>query len=70
MVEVFKTNVTDKNHATKLVELLHRKFPGCKINFDLDDCDKVLRIEGPDADLTEPVRLIINENGFICEVLE
>lgn len=69
MVEVFKTNVTDKDHATKLVEILYRKLPGCKINFDLDDCDNVLRVEGAN-DSAEHIRMIVHENGFICEMLE
>jgi len=69
MVEVFKTNVQDKGQAEQLVHLLSRYFPACSINFDLDDCDKVLRIEGELLTL-ENLKMIVNENGFICEVLD
>jgi hypothetical protein len=39
------------------------------IRLNLDDCDKVLRIEGEHLTL-EHLKIIVNENGFICEVLD
>lgn len=69
MVEVFKTNVYEGCHAEKITELLYRHFPECKINFDLDDCDKILRIEGLLFE-REKIKFIVNKNGFICEALE
>lgn len=69
MIEVFKTDVRDKWSATRLVILLSGHFPGCKINFDLDDCDKILRIEG-EYFPSEILRMIVQKNGYNCEVLE
>jgi hypothetical protein len=69
MVEVFKTNVNNKWSANKLTEKLQQHFPDHKINFDLDDCDNILRVEGVYL-LTENIKLILNENGFMCEALE
>lgn len=69
MVEVFKTNVQEQDLATHLTHQLLLYFPHCKINFNLQDCDNVLRVEG------HPIRLekiieIITTHGFECEVLE
>jgi len=69
MIEVFKTNVKKVKQSRKLVALLQQHFPGNKINFDLHDCDKVLRIEG-ESFKTEKVMWLIEENGFNCNVLE
>jgi len=69
IAEVFKTNVQEADEATKLIALLLQHFPGCKINFDLHDCDKVLRMEGKNL-LTEKVIILVKENGFECNVLE
>ncbi|MEP6844711.1 MAG: hypothetical protein ABI861_01850 [Panacibacter sp.] len=69
MVEVFKTNVQESEHAKQLIDLLLQQFPGSKINFDLDDCDKVLRIEGNNF-VTCKVIMFVKETGFICNVLE
>lgn len=69
MIEVFKTNVQERTQAAQLVALLLHHFPGSKINFDLDDCDKVLRVEGENF-ITGKVMMLVNENGFSCNVLE
>ncbi len=69
MVEVFKTNVHKISHANKLINLLLQQFPGNKINFDMHDCDKILRIEGQNF-VTGKIIMIVKENGFACAVLE
>lgn len=46
MIEIFKTNVREKNEADEIVSFLLKRNPGFKINFDLEDCDNILRIEG------------------------
>src|SRR6185436_12317587 len=43
-VEVFKTNVADPERAKWLVDQIERNFTNCKVNFDLDDCDRILRV--------------------------
>lgn len=69
MVEVFKTNVHETEHAEQLIHLLRQHFPGSKINFDLDDCDKVLRIEGSNF-VAGNVILELRKQGFMCHLLE
>jgi hypothetical protein len=69
MIEVFKTNVRKRSDAKKVVTILLQHFPCSKINFDLDDCDKILRIEGEQF-VTERVMSLVKENGYCCDVLE
>lgn len=69
MVEVFKTNVQEASTANKIISLLLQQFPRCKINFDLHDCDKILRVEGKDF-IVEKVMRIVTENGFCCNLLD
>lgn len=69
MIEVFKTNVEESAQAKKIIDLLLEYFPGNKINFDLHDCDKILRVEGKSF-CTEKIRGLVTENGFSCDVLE
>lgn len=69
MIEVFKTNVQEFSEAQKLVALLRKHFPNSKINFDLDDCDKVLRVEGNNLRIEKVVTLVM-EKGFLCKVLD
>lgn len=45
MVEVFKTDVNNQEDAAQVISALQVILPSAKINFDLEDCDKILRIE-------------------------
>ncbi|RPD39795.1 hypothetical protein [Chitinophaga barathri] len=69
MVEVFVTNVKRAAAAKEILALLRRNFPDVKINFDLEDCDKVLRVEGDDF-LPGKIMTLVNESGFQCRVME
>ncbi|HEY5369479.1 MAG TPA: hypothetical protein VIJ75_10830 [Hanamia sp.] len=68
MVEVFKTNVLDVERSNLLVERLLFYFPDNKINFDLQDCDKILRVEGENI-LPGRIMELLNEEGHVCEIL-
>ncbi|RPD46196.1 hypothetical protein DNI29_14415 [Hymenobacter sediminis] len=70
MVEVFKTNVTARRHAQRLLTRIHKTFRHYRANFDLEDCDRILRVENS-AGLVHPVGLIslLQEAGFQAEVL-
>jgi len=69
MVEVFKTDVYEMTDATTILSLLYEHFPDSRINFDLEDCDKVLRIEGENIVISK-VRTLIAQQGFMCHELE
>lgn len=69
MIEVFKTNVETTSDANNIVQMLLQHFPGSRINFDLQDCDKILRVEGSNFS-TDKIMLLLNKNGFCCEILE
>lgn len=69
MVEVFKTNVYEEDRSRILLQKLFEYFPDNKINFDLQDCDKILRVEGKNI-LSEKIMEILNEQGHVCEILD
>ena len=69
MVEVFKTNVLQQDQAMKLVSILQEYYPGSRINFDLEDCDKILRIQHQELNTAE-IAPLLNQFGFACEPLE
>ena len=69
MVEVFKTNVQKKTQSKMLHCILSEAFPSVKINFDLSDCDKVLRVEGDNMEALR-IMILVKEYGFTCEILD
>jgi hypothetical protein len=70
MIEVFKTNVCHSDHANMLIEQIHRAFMEYKANFDLEDCDRILRVKSATGQV-QPSLLIglLKDHGFHAEVL-
>ncbi len=69
-VLVFKTSVTTSQKAGRIKPLLDKLMnEGEKWNFDLEDCDHILRVE---AVCLQPAVIIQNLNnaGFLCVELE
>ncbi len=69
MIEVFKTNISEEKIATSIQNELLSYFPEFVINFDLEDCDRVLRIENCRVHALEVIQ-ILKQNGFECQLLE
>ncbi|HTE27561.1 hypothetical protein [Flavitalea sp.] len=69
MVEVFKTTVCDSYYAKLLLRKIHARFPVYQANFDLSDCDHILRIKSPGSIDVYHVLLIIRSFGYQAEVL-
>lgn len=69
MVEVFKTNVRGIRKAKLIIQKLAEEFPAHKINFDLDDCDKILRVQGKNI-LQEEIINLVTALNYQCEILE
>ncbi len=70
MIEVFKTNVQTHTQAAELLGHIHRNFTGYKANFDLDDCDRILRVKA-DPGPVQAYQLVelLEAAGFEVSVL-
>lgn len=69
MVEVFRTNITSRKTANKMAALVQEALPGARINFDLSDCDRILRVEATVV-CVDAVIQQMEEAGCRCAVLE
>jgi hypothetical protein len=69
MIYVFKTSVQNKKHISQLSPFLDNLLQQSKWNFDLTDCDRILRI-----DSEENIRLkvidLLHVHKFDCEELQ
>jgi hypothetical protein len=61
MIEIFKTNVSNKKLAAKILRTLRARLPGCVFNFDLEDCDRILRVQ------SDGMPLCLNEIIIVVE---
>lgn len=68
MIYVFKTSVFSENEILLLKPHLD-KLPRTKWNFDLEDCDKILRIESSSRISEKMIMNLLNDNGYDCQAL-
>lgn len=70
MVEVFKTNVENAGQAGMLVHHIHQTYPAYRASFDLEDCDRILRVESSSGPINPPLLIHLLESlGFHAEEL-
>jgi len=69
MIYVFKTSVKTKIQAKKLEPHIDKILPKANWNFDLQDCDKILRIDSEENIVLKIIDLL-NIHKFYCEELE
>ncbi|MFT3947899.1 MAG: hypothetical protein QM763_13095 [Agriterribacter sp.] len=68
MIYVFKTSVKLKKEARQLKPYLDNLLNQATWNFDLEDCDKILRIDSQ-PDILDTVTKLLQDKGFDCEEL-
>lgn len=66
---IFKTSVAKKRQARKLLPLLEGMPLVAECNFDLDDCDKILRVVSSKDLHPKIICQVLNTEGFMCETL-
>ena len=70
MVEVYRTNVTTRKQAKFVLNQLFKIFPEYIINFDLEDCDRILRVESVSGKIeVEKIAALLKDFGFFAMVL-
>lgn len=72
MIWVFKTTIKNKIQVRKVAPLLNELvLPHGKWNFDLQDCDKILRIENQKMEICESYIVEqLSASGYGIEILE
>jgi hypothetical protein len=67
MIKIFKTNISDRNNADRVIRMLEDDYPEFMITIDTEDCDNVLRVEGNRMFSAEDIIDIIMVIGFTVE---
>jgi hypothetical protein len=70
MVEVYKTNIRTQAQAQEISHCLGKLFDSYRINFDLEDCDRIMRIRSSYGAIdNERICRIVLALGFEARVL-
>jgi hypothetical protein len=67
MVEIFRTNVKNKMLAGIVLKALQSHLPTFNFNFDLDDCDRILRVQS-NGNPVEYLKIIQIVKGLSIEI--
>ncbi|RYY46881.1 MAG: hypothetical protein EOO06_13570 [Chitinophagaceae bacterium] len=70
VVAVFKTDVSLQADASIVVKNLLELIPHSRINFDLADCDNILRIETQEEVDPSFIQRYVSELGYVAELLD
>ncbi|MEO6818926.1 MAG: hypothetical protein ABI204_04315 [Ginsengibacter sp.] len=68
MILIFKTSVKSKTQVKKLKPYFDKILQKAKWNFDLEDCDKILRIDS-DEETVLPIINLLKSHQYDCEEL-
>lgn len=69
MIFVFKTSVNTEVEAKKLGQHLDKIQPHLKWNFDLEDRDKILRVDGSE-DIVFTIIDLLKFHNYNCEEVD
>jgi hypothetical protein len=70
MIEVFKTNIHRRETAEFIVSVINALRPEYCANFDLDDCDHILRVKADGTINTDQIIELVRTAGFNASVLD
>lgn len=69
MIEIFATDIATTEIANLIFEQLQSIWPDARVVFDLEDCDKILKIENSEID-AEGIIHLVAKYGYQCQILE
>lgn len=76
MVEVFITDIAEKQDAIKIIKSIKQMYSQLKVSYDINETNlpfprghTVLRIEGAHIPVNT-LKLMVKTSGFHCEIME
>ena len=66
---IFRTDIESKNSVKSIKSLLNDQSNIINWSIDLEDIDKVLKVEAIENLTEKDISSLINQNGFTCEPL-
>jgi hypothetical protein len=70
MIEIFKTDISDRRKANRIVHRLTIGFPDLKANVDLKDPENILRIESAETSFDRGALIrFLREEGCVAEIV-
>lgn len=65
MISIFKTNIGSKEELRMIAPFLNALISDIRWTVDMEDCDKILRVESG-VDGADQIGLLLISHGFLC----
>lgn len=70
MLGIFKTNISTNQDKNIVISAISDQIKVTACTIDLEDCDKVLRIDSPTPFTFQAIINVVTHLGFNCEILK
>lgn len=70
MLGIFRTNIQTTKDKSDVIDAIVAQLPVTACSVDLEDCDKVLRIDSPVIFAPETIINLVANLGFDCQILD
>ncbi|SEW53535.1 hypothetical protein [Chitinophaga arvensicola] len=70
MLGIFRTNITTVQDRNNVINAISAQFAINACSVDLEDCDKVLRIDSPQSLTEQTIIDFVSLMGFNCAILD
>ncbi|GEP90275.1 hypothetical protein SAMN05660909_00116 [Chitinophaga terrae (ex Kim and Jung 2007)] len=70
MLGIFRTNIQTTKDKSDVIDAIVAQLPVTACSVDLEDCDKVLRIDSPVIFAPETIINLVADLGFDCQILD
>jgi hypothetical protein len=70
MLGIFRTNIQTTKDKSDVIDAIAAQLPVTACSVDLEDCDKVLRIDSPVIFAPETIINLVADLGFDCQILD
>ena len=68
-VEIFKTDVQERARANRVLAMLGKKHPDYRANFDIEDDDRILRVESTTTQINSiEIESLLEDIGVYCKI--
>jgi hypothetical protein len=70
MLGIFRTNITTVQDRNNVIDAISAQFTINACSVDLEDCDKVLRVDSPQSLAEQTIIDFVSRLGFNCAILD
>ena len=70
MIGIFRTNISSVHDKNSVINAISNNFSVQACSVDIEDCDRVLRVDAPESLEEHVIIEFVTRLGFSCHILD